>query len=308
MSNLGNINDNPLDSFYEKGPNFFRQNISFLDLDYNEENKNLFDIVKIENIDTKNKSYENIFKINNPLSNEIHLIDSKKTELETKNFLSKKTQRENSESNYIKNDSKEEEKKYNETKRIIEAKSKGRKKKGDNQKGKHNKYSKDNIIKKIKCYVFKYILNLLNNSFRDKRPLYQFNSLNKYINENINKDFNIQLLQRTLKNIYKYSNLDIRCKKKDERNSILIDKIYMENTEEELIKILEKTFKDILKDIRERDLDNFLNDIKEKEIRNNNEKDIDEYINEVKIMLFNYENWFAFKRERKVKNKIVLIE
>ena len=302
MSIFGNFSDNTLDSFYEKEPNFIRQNISFLDLD-NEENKNLFDIIKIENTDTKIKSYENIFKINNPLSNEIQPIDSRRTELETQNFLNKKMLRESSESFTIKNDSKEE-KKYNETKGIIEAKSKGRIKKVDKpyKKGIHTKYSKDNIIKRIKSHVFKYISNLLNNSFKDKRPLYQFHPLNKYIkSDDINKESNIRLLNATLKDIYKYSNIDIHRKIRDERNSILIDKIYEENTEEELIKILEKTFKDILNDIRERDLDNFLNDIKEKEIRNNNEGDIDKYINEVKIMLFNYENWFEFKRERKKK-------
>ena len=85
-------------------------------------------------------------------------------------------------------------------------------------------------------------------------------------------------------------------------NKILIKKIYDENIETETQSILEKTFKDILNDIREKDLDYFLEKIKDKETKNNKPLN-GSYMNYVKKMLFKYELWFKVKIGRNEREK-----
>jgi hypothetical protein len=65
---------------------------------------------------------------------------------------------------------------------------------------------------------------------------------------------------------------------------------------------LEKTFKKILDEIREKDLDNFLEQIRKKEIKNGN-IDADSYIGLVKNVITKYESWFLVKKGRKMKKK-----
>ena len=153
-------------------------------------------------------------------------------------------------------------------------------------------------MRKIKTFIFKYILELLNKSLKDRSC--KFIKLNTYLNETIKKDFDEGLLNRTIYDIYK--NPD-KSRKTDFINKKLIDKIYKENKEKEAIKILEMKYIDILNIIRYKDLENFLNQIKKKEIKNGN-KNIYEYINSVKNLLFGYEKWFNEKIGRSFKKKI----
>ncbi len=60
---------------------------------------------------------------------------------------------------------------------------------------------------------------------------------------------------------------------------------------------MEKTFKAILDEIREKDLDNFLEQIRKKEIKNGN-IDADSYIGLVENVISKYENWFLVKNGR----------
>ena len=68
---------------------------------------------------------------------------------------------------------------------------------------KHTKFDEDNIIRKIKTFIFKYILNLLNNSLNDETQ--EFYPLESELNENLKKDLNEQLLNRTIRDIYENS-------------------------------------------------------------------------------------------------------
>ena len=67
---------------------------------------------------------------------------------------------------------------------------------------------------------------------------------------------------------------------------------------------MEKTFNQILDDIRESesDLDNFLNEIRKKEVKNGN-PDTETYISLVKNVLLRYEDCFFKKKGRNTKNK-----
>ena len=156
-------------------------------------------------------------------------------------------------------------------------------------------------MRKIKTFLFIYISKSLNKSLKDKSC--KFYRLNKHLNEDIKKDFNENLLNRTIYDIYK--NPD-KSRKTDILNKKLIDKIYKEKTETETIKILEIKYIDILNIIRNRDLNYFLNKIKEKEIKNGNNY-INSYMEAIEDLLFNYEIWFENKKGRKIKDKTKVI-
>ena len=159
----------------------------------------------------------------------------------------------------------------------------------------HDKFKGDNIIQKIKKYIFDYILEHLNKSL--KNEIYKFYPLSKKLNSNTKKDFNEKLLERTIYDIYMNSDLSGKYINIPESNRELITKIYDEKIEKETIDILEKKFKDILDYIREKDLDNFLNNFRLKE-KKKDAKLIDSYMKEVKKMLFIYEFWFKVKIAR----------
>ena len=102
----------------------------------------------------------------------------------------------------------------------------------------------------------------------------------------------MELLNRTIADIYEKTDLDKRHKRKGNHNKILIEKILKENIEKETIKILSMTFGDVLKEIRkENNLEEFLNKIRTKVINNGKKKEseseqsIEENINEDYIIL-----------------------
>ena len=284
----------------------FNPNSTSFSEDYNNiENQNKFIEVKENFSDVNN--YLKIFSTqNNPSLIEELNYDMRKTESSSEEFLNNKRFPEKSELSILFENQQE----NNTIKAKFDniGKPKGRKKKGDNEietdKKTHNKFSEDNIIKKIKVFLFQYNLELLNNSFKDK--CLQFSKLPKYINEGLKKEFNEKLLERTFYDIYKNSYYDPQFKIKCKYNGKIIDKIFKENIETEVINILNMTFTDFLDYIREKDLENFLDKIKDKEIKRGDIKYLDKYIMKVKNLLFKYEDWFHMKspRERK-KNKII---
>ena len=181
----------------------------------------------------------------------------------------------------------------------------GRRKKDENYNNDadHNKFKEDNIIRKIKTSSFRYILNKLNDSLDDTSL--KFCPINADINENLKKDFNEELLGRTICDIYMNSDSNKRYQTKSYSNKILIEKILMEKTEKKTIEILNLTFHDILKIIREKDREKFLKEIREKEEKNAKNKIpcIDEYMRLLDGMLDDYENWFYKKKGRNVNRK-----
>ena len=77
----------------------------------------------------------------------------------------------------------------------------GRRKKGViyEEDPEHDKFKPDNIMRKIKTFIFKYILEILNNSLKISSS--RFYPLNTELNENLKKDFNEKLLDRTIYDI-----------------------------------------------------------------------------------------------------------
>ena len=165
----------------------------------------------------------------------------------------------------------------------------------------HNKFREDNIVRKIKTFIFKYILDHLNKSLENKN--YKFYPLNTHLNENLKKDFNEKLLNMTICDIYSNFDLNNRYKNLEILNKNLIKKIYEEKEEKKAINILNMKYIDILNYIRENDMNNILEKIKEKE-KKKQEKNIDLYMEELKNILIVYEKWFDVKCGRNKAKKI----
>jgi len=162
----------------------------------------------------------------------------------------------------------------------------------------HDKFTEDNIIQRIKTFIFDYILERLNKSLKfESRKFYQ---LTKTLNSNLKKDFNEELLGKTIYEIYMTSDLCMRFINIPDANRELIKKIYEEKIEIETINILDKKFKEILDYIRKKDLDNFLTNFRLRVMKKDN-KSIDLYMKEVKKMLFQYEFYFQKKIGRNTK-------
>ena len=162
----------------------------------------------------------------------------------------------------------------------------------------HDKFTEDNIIQRIKTFIFDYILERLNKSLKyESRRFYQ---LTKTLNSNLKKDFNEELLSKTIYEIYMKSDLCMRFINIPDANRELIKKIYEEKIEIETINILDKKFKEILDYIRKKDLDNFLTNFRLRVMKKDN-KLIDLYMKEVRKMLFRCEFYFKKKIGKNMK-------
>ena len=129
------------------------------------------------------------------------------------------------------------------TKNGEEKKIQGRKKKGEADKGNHNKDSEDNIMRKIKSNFMAFCHELLNQSLKDKSMA--FLKLKSNLNENLKRDYNMKLLNKTFRELYEETPITrrFRSQKRDRKdnNKNLIQKIYEENFEIDTIKLLNLT-------------------------------------------------------------------
>ena len=185
---------------------------------------------------------------------------------------------------------------------FIKKNNRGRKKKIENFKGNHTKHKADNIIRKIKSHFFNYITNTLNKNLVDKKHV--FYKLDNFVNENLKKDYNVKLMNSTIKEIYFNSNISNKYKKHgNDINRKLIQKIYSSNNETEVIKILNKTYIEIFNDLIKNGLDNFCDGIMKKDEKNGLSKTEGiEYLKNVKLLCQNYQQWFLDKKGRKKKS------
>ena len=203
---------------------------------------------------------------------------------------------------------------------------KNREKENKRNNGSHTRDSEDNKIHKIKSYFGKSLYFFIRNSFIEN---YEFLKLEISINKNLKKDFNEKLFKMKLKDIYfnygiseKYIHYDKDTNKK------LINKIYKEEKEIAVIKILNLTYieafeifrrkikeeKDINQELKNKingtnfldnkkfkDFDCLIEKIREEEKKNKN-GDIEEYINDIKRLCLHFEEWFGQKKGRNRQN------
>ena len=181
-------------------------------------------------------------------------------------------------------------------------KSRGRKKKDVIEKGNHTKFTDDNMMRKIKCHFFNHINNSLNNSLTDKKLV--FLKLDNLINENLKRDYNMELMNKTIKDIYLNSKISNKYKnRKNDSNKELVERIYSENKETDTIKILEKEYIELFTELMENNIDKFCNEILNKEEKNGlPHEQTSVFFDKMKRLCNNYKDWFEKKRGRERKN------
>ena len=185
----------------------------------------------------------------------------------------------------------------------------GRKKKTEIEKGDHTKFSPDNLMRKIKSHLLDYIHLRLNKSLKNQNL--QFLKLFSDINENLKKDYNMELMEKTIRELYENSPISNKYRKKKSNNSDnnknIIQQIYEEtnadNLEIEAMNILDSTYQDLLIEFRNKNFNEFLEDIeKEEKSKGETKENIDSYKEKIGDLCMNYENWFKIKKGR-IRNK-----
>jgi hypothetical protein len=176
----------------------------------------------------------------------------------------------------------------------------GRKRRSDEREAYHTKYRSDNMMRKIKTYFMNFVHNYLNESLTFSHKT--FLKINKKVSENLRKDFNMSLMQMTIKEIYEQHSINEKYsdyKKGRNINQALIKEIFEKNKDIETIKILNSKYIDLIIVLRTKFLDKFSSELIEKEIKlGENKDDALMYVNELKDLLINYEEWFEKKSGR----------
>ena len=116
--------------------------------------------------------------------------------------------------------------------------------KSEGKKDIHDKFSNDNIKRKIKTLYNRYIINLLNNMVKKTYKNYRmkFLKMNIRITKDIGIKYNKNLLNQSIKDII--INLSNKYKNKD-NNKNLIKFIENQTNNEEILNILNMTYKDL---------------------------------------------------------------
>ena len=176
----------------------------------------------------------------------------------------------------------------------------GRKRREDKGKGVHSKYKPDNQMRKIKSYYIKYITENVNASLSPEHK--KFLKITPDVNEDLNTNYNLDLMKKLIKEIYVENPINKRYSKEEielEYNKDLIEEIYRKNEETKAIRILNMTYIEYLDFMRKNDLNKFKNELLQKEIKNGESKqEAIRYVNELVMLLMDYEGWFKRKTPR----------
>ena len=297
---------------------------------FNDEYENeSFDPIKLFHFSTLFDNY----KVENILKGEKSLNDSGIKDIST-SFLGNKTKRDEidleeyqikmGEIKTFKNVEIKKDDSTNEFYKIIKKK-RGRKKTTEINKGIHTKDSDDNKMVKIKTYFSNSFQKFINKILR----IVKFDKLDTVLGENLKKDYNLELWDKSLKDIYLETNISsIYSTTNPKNNREIINKIYKEKNKE-IITIMDLSYGEVfeifIKDIKPMNLKlfqkvkdskildnslfstikNFLNKIKEQEEKNGeSEEFIEKYIKDIIRLCLNFKYWFTSKKARQRKKKI----
>lgn len=203
----------------------------------------------------------------------------------------------------------------------------GKKRNNSENSGKyHNKYTSDNIVKKIKIHIFEKMLNFLKNILPNKMKKLIKKPDAKYI-ERLKKDENLRILDMKLKDFFSSYPISTQYndtkKKKNKNNKKIIEKIYVQSKNNKVIMFamditvrkwidiftykidlsdyIKKEDVELIKEINNKleRVDKLLNEELEKlfEDKLTGEFDI-RYYHLFVIYLYNYERFFSIKKGR----------
>ena len=188
----------------------------------------------------------------------------------------------------------------------------------------HDKYRKDNILRKIKhiCIesCFNFVNDILNKTYNkhssklQRKFEFQLIKLNHELVKDIKVDFNRFIAKQTIKWILTNNKCTKFKNYEDNHNQILIEKILLDCTEQDRIKLellLNMTFLDYLdlycgKKVEDKDIFDSLITFEQYCNDDNFKKknpDHEQYKNCLKEYLFNYENNLITTKERKPRKK-----
>ena len=188
----------------------------------------------------------------------------------------------------------------------------GRKKKFSFGKGKHDKFQKDNLIRKFKAHFMNNILDFVNSCFlinyngKRKNHIKIIKKLSSFKIKLISKEENLKWLDTKLKYILSQRiTSKIHCE--NDFNIKLIKRIYEEGKEKKVINILEKTVREFWHIYKYGTTDQYYlgfktlnDDVKFFRLKGESEN----YINLYKSICFEYETIFQnIIGRKKVKNK-----
>ena len=192
--------------------------------------------------------YEFLFTSNNlPLSSN---QENTKTiyELPNKTFENKETEKNQKEEE--KPTQKKTKEKINAT-QLSSSKKLGRKTKASNETGEHNKFTDDNLIRRIKSQIFKLLLHFINESIKD--PHLKLKNISGKVSKESKADYNRELLNKPIKSIFS-SNISEKFRKpKKDFNKNVIEKLLNDEDIEKRIfyeTLFNLTFLDCIKHIR----------------------------------------------------------
>ena len=279
--------------------------------DENDSNKNFFSFDKIKQI-LLNKNLDT--NIKNLLEKNTVIEADDYLEL-SENFLNRKRKRENFTDQEP------------ELEKIVDKRENLRKKRGRKPKkntgSSHNKYAKDNIIKKIKVKILNSCLEFLNKLLKRKENNRLLKlDYNQFINETSRK-FNLNLINMTLREIF---SSEISPKYKEKSKGIPYNKNIIENIADEVddsftvnyslnmtlrnyfdIFLCKKNVRDLIGD------DSNINDKRIEECAGGLEKMLGEMYKEKNfdekyfclflLYLYNFERYYLLKKGREVKKK-----
>ena len=196
----------------------------------------------------------------------------------------------------------------------------GRKISSDTTERPHNKTSEDNIIKKIKGHLLKYLVIFVNNLLNNPKDGIKNLDYKKYINH-VKIDNELELLQKQIKDVL---SLDIspKCEYKnfgsDWNVKIIQSMLHTDDEKKEIFNFvlnlkfidwihlftLEEKVSNLL-NLNENDCEKIKNKMPKieklfEDILNKNQKDV-QYLAKFIFLLYNYENWFNNKTSRTIK-------
>jgi hypothetical protein len=184
----------------------------------------------------------------------------------------------------------------------------GRKKKDSKEKGLHNKYTSDNLIKKCKSVMIDILGDLINKKIKQFFPYEnkRLMAMNQSQISNANVKFNKSFINKNLKDIFS-QNLSSKCKRYpiDYNKNLIIELLNQKNKEARIFftEIFNLTFLDCIEHFRgSKNVDCLESLEKLEEVCQNLNGDTN-YKESFKGYIENFENIMIKKRERKLKKE-----
>lgn len=178
----------------------------------------------------------------------------------------------------------------------------GRKKKNDKREGKHNKFSNDNCIYKIKNKCFNCIFLTLNSLIKKEDPNDQIKKIDGNIFKNGTKIFNLQFLEKKISDIFLYKISSKYTLQYENNNQNIIEKY---STNKLIQEILNMTFEECINNIFTMSSEEFKKkyNFENKYLLEKLKKD-DEYSNLKELIDTGLSRYFLDIKERKIRNKV----